>query len=240
MRRRKEQTCIDTFSKDVARQGGYLYSTSDKLSCRLANGRITSAIMELAGDPRPKNILDIGCGDGTYTEMLARDFSSPVVIGIDPSKTAVERAHKLYAGITNLRFQSGSAYCLPYKDQTFELAVLRGVLHHMDNPSLAVRESFRVAKTVIMLEPNGLNPLVKLLERVSPYHREHGEKSYSLSCLRRMVEDAGAGVIKVTFRGFVPMFSPDWYAKFSKQIEPAIEMLLPFACAYIVLRGEKP
>ncbi len=109
----------------------------------------------------------------------------------------------------------------------------------MDNPSLALKETLRVAKTVILLEPNGLNPMLKLLERVSPYHRRHGEKSYLPGHLTAMVEEAGARVTGRTFRGFVPIFSPaDWYARFSKWLEPAIERFLPFACAYCVIRGE--
>lgn len=235
----KETAFIDTFSEDVARDGGYLYSRPDKLSCRLANRRITLAIMELAGDDRPRNILDIGCGDGTYTAEIVDNFPSPRVFGIDPSKTALSRAHGLYSGRGKLCFQVGSAYQLPYKDRAFNLAIIRGVLHHMDNPSAAVKEAMRVAGTVILLEPNGLNPMLKLLERVSPYHRKHGEKSYSPGYLAGLLEEAGARVTRRTFRGFVPMFCPDWFARFSKWLEPVIERFFPFACAYAVMRGEK-
>ncbi len=109
MPRRKEATYIETFSEDVAREGGYLYSTPDRLSCRLANERITRAILELAGDLRPERVLDVGCGDGTYTSELVHELSAPVVFGIDPSKPAVTRP----ASIIPISAISGSRLARP-------------------------------------------------------------------------------------------------------------------------------
>ena len=87
----------------------------------------------------------------------------------------------------------------------------------------ALREALRVAGRVVVVEPNGYNAGLKLLEKVSPYHREHGERSYPARRLDRWSEGMGARVVSRQFVGFVPMFSPDWYVKPAKALEPALE-----------------
>ena len=76
---------------------------------------------------------------------------------------------------------------------------------------------------MVILEPNGLNPGLKVLEKVSRYHREHHERSYSRRKLRGWVEAAGGHVTSDRFAVFVPIFSPEWLAKAMKALEPAVE-----------------
>jgi hypothetical protein len=101
----------------------------------------------------------------------------------------------------------------------------------MDRPREALREALRVAPAIIVSEPNGLNPGLKLFERLSPYHRQHGEKSYTPHTLDRWLKEVG-GVISDRRRvGFVPVFCPDWVARVMKQIEPGVERI-PFISAF--------
>lgn len=94
-----------------------------------------------------------------------------------------------------MTFAVGSASGLPHSDGEFDLAYLRGVLHHMDRPIDALAEALRLAPLIVVVEPNGYNPGLKLLERVSRYHREHGEKSYAPRRLDRWVESVGGTVV---------------------------------------------
>src|SRR5260370_29080502 len=57
---------VDVFDRDALAHGGYLYTNSDRLSCRLATQRSTDAI--LAADCfRGRSVIDLGCGDGFYS-----------------------------------------------------------------------------------------------------------------------------------------------------------------------------
>ena len=76
-----------------------------------------------------------------------------------------------------------------------------------------------------MLEPNGLNPGSKVIEKVSPYHREHNERSYSRWKLRGWYQRAGGKVVEEKYGIFVPMFCPDWMARPMKALEPAVESI---------------
>lgn len=211
----------EAFNRDAACRGGYVYTTNARLSSILANRRLTDAALS-AVDFRGKNVLDIGCGDGTYTVALY-DLGRPAAIhGIDPAEEAVAVACRKING-RPITFSTGSAYALPYDANQFDIAHLRGVLHHMDRPVDALRESLRVARTLVVIEPNGNSPLLKLIERTSRYHIEHQEKSYASRRLDRWVRALDATVLSRQWVGLVPFFCPDWSARILKALEPVVE-----------------
>jgi len=231
---------LDRFKADLADNEGYLYTTNASLSSQLANRRCTAAVLAMA-DFRAKRVIDIGCGDGTYTiELLA--LAQPAnVHGVDVVEQAVLTAR---AKMTDRRltFAVGSASELPYADNSFDIALVRGVLHHMPKAQEALREALRVATTIVVLEPNGYNPGLKLFERFHPYHIAHGEMSYAPKTLDRWISQLGATVQLRTWAGLVPMFCPDKAAIALKRIEPAFEkapLLRAVACAVYVFAASR-
>ena len=162
---------------------------------------------------------------------------------MEPAREAVEVASRR-AGDRNLVFAVGSAYHLPLADDSFDIAYLRGVLHHMSEPVRALREALRVAPRIVVSEPNGYNLGLKVIERCSAYHIEHGEKSYAPRTLDRWVREVGGCVVDRRWVGLVPMFSPDWLASSLKRIEPGLErlpLLRAFGCgsyAFSAVRDE--
>ncbi len=223
---------VRQFCDDIKDNGGYRYTTNAPLSSRMANERLTVASLAVA-DLGGRRALDIGCGDGTYTRELY-DRGRPLCMhGLDPAEAAIEIARR-NTGERKLTFSLGSAYELPFPHDHFDIAYLRGGLHHRDRPENALRESLRVARRTVVIEPNGYSPVLKVLERVSPYHRAHGEKSYSPRLLRRWIGQLGGRVTEARFVGLVPMFAPDLLAKVCKTVEPAVEgtpVVRSVACA---------
>lgn len=231
---------VDPFRTDVLERGGYRYTTDAPLSSRLANERLTLATLEVA-DFAGTRMLDIGCGDGTYTLELARRGLVLEAAGLDPAPEAIEAARRRDPQ-DDVSFRCAGAYELPFEAASFDLAYLRGVLHHMEHPLQALREALRVARRIVVVEPNGHSPALKLLERLSPYHREHGERSYPPGALDRWVAEAGGVVDRRTWAGLVPMFCPELPAAALKRIEPAFErtlLLNRFACAVYVFSARR-
>lgn len=220
---KKQNPSISAFNKDVAEQGGYIYSTHASLSSRIANERLTQVGIEMY-DFHARKVIDIGCGDGVYTIELWDRCQPESITGIDPAEESIKIAREK-AGKRKIEFAIHLADKLPYKDDEFDIAYVRGVLHHMDNPADAIREALRVARNVLVIEPNGYNAGLKVIERVSAYHRKHGEKSYPPRRLKRWVEQYGGRFVKIKYAGFVPMFCPDWLAQTMKWIEPAVEAI---------------
>lgn len=209
------------FNADAESNLGYLYSTNAPLSSQIANQRLTDitlASLQLTG----KKIIDIGCGDGTYTIEIYDKGKAGIITAGDVANKAVALARNR-SGTRRINYHVNSAYEIPFTANTFDVAILRGVLHHLDDPIQALREALRVAKVVWVIEPNGYNPGLKFLEKFSPYHIQHQEKSYSPASLDRWVAALGGQVVKRVWAGFVPMFCPDWMARAMKWIEPVVE-----------------
>lgn len=214
---------VAEFNADIDVNDGYLYSTSNKLSCSMANQRISEAIIDMAGFDG-KRVLDIGCGDGTYTVEILKAGAAEV-LGIDGAENAIKCAERKANNLKKIHFQTADIYKLEKPEKRYDLAVVRGILHHLYEVVAAIEVISRVADEIIILEPNGFNPVLKVLEKVSPYHIEHEEKSYAPTHLDRWFEKCGGKIVDSSYIGLVPMFCPNYFARVLKKIEPIVEAL---------------
>ena len=234
---------VSKFDDDVRQTGSYAY-TSDRLSSRLANAAISRAVAE-ANDWKGKRVLDIGCGDGTYT-LEFPGLGVAEVVGIDPTEVAIEagQAKARNAGLTGeIRFEVGNIYELGslLDEGRFDCIVLRGVLHHLPDAERAIAALSGFKGTIVILEPNGYNPVLKILEKVSRYHIEHEERSFSPRSIRAWLTGSGFHDVSSRVINLVPYFCPDWMAKGLKLIEPVIESLpviRSFSCGQVVIVAE--
>lgn len=235
---------VQKFEEDVKAGGSYEY-TGDRLSSSLANTRISEAIAS-AYDFRGKTILDIGCGDGSYTLQFP-SLGVKMTYGIDPAATAVEAAHKRAEelGVESVvQFQIGNVYDLSefLSANNVDCIVFRGVLHHLPDPQRAIQGLHDFNGAIVVLEPNGYNPVLKIIEKVSTYHIEHEERSFSASLLSKWLKSAGYTDLKVDYCNLVPMFCPDLLAKCCKTFEPIVEKL-PFlkqiGCGQVVITARR-
>lgn len=206
---------VNRFDADVKATGSYAY-TAERLSAQLANGRITEGISS-AYPFSGKRVLDLGCGDGAYTVMFA-SLGVESVLGIDPAATAIEAAARRAeaAGVADrIRFATGNIYELGslLDEDRFDVIVLRGVLHHLPDPARAIAALAGFKGTIIVLEPNGFNPVLKFLEKFSRYHIEHEERSFLPMTIESWLKSAGFEVRQSSVINLVPMFCPDWMAR---------------------------
>jgi len=230
---------VDIFNQDVLTGQGYKYTDENRLSSRLANERMTLAIKAVT-DWQGKTVIDLGCGDGSYTKLIAQ-FGAASVLGVDPAEVAIAKAQEKYVAVANLKFSIGNIYQLDDLQQTFDIAVLRGVLHHLPDAARAVAKAASIAKEVVILEPNGANPLLKVIERLSSYHRDHEEQSFLPSTIRGWCTDAGLIIRQEQFVNLVPFFCPTLLAKVLRAIEPFVEALplvRVIACGQIILKAD--
>jgi SAM-dependent methyltransferase len=214
---------VEAFTRDAAANGGYGYTTGVRLSSRLATQRSTDAVTQTAAFVG-RSVLDVGCGDGFYTTRIW-DLGRPCgLVALDAAETAVRIAASKI-GERPVRFLVADAHRLPFRDDAFDVVLLQSILHHADAPQQLVREALRVASRVVVHEPNGNNLGLKVIERVSKYHLEHREKSYTPRSVRRWFSAAGGTVVSCQFAGFVPMFCPGLLARLMKLLEPLVERL---------------
>jgi len=228
---------VSQFDADVRANQGYLYTTNPRTSSVLANRRLTDVTRAMV-DLRNRRVIDVGCGDGTYVHELFTACAPAAMVGVDASVEAIDKANRAFAR-PGLRFDACSVYELPYEAGSFDVAVVRGLLHHLDDAPRALARIGTLAREVFVIEPNGYNPMLKLIERFSRYHREHGEKSYPPARLRRWIRELGGTIEREQYAGLVPFFCPDWMATALKAIEPAIEAMpaaRQLSCAVFTVR----
>lgn len=231
---------VSKFDADVAATGSYAY-TSDKLSAKMAMGRLTECIIE-SYDFKGKTVLDLGCGDGTYSVMIPA-WGAKEVLGVDPAAVALESAARRAkdAGVADkVSFAVGNIYALEelLGDRRFDVVMLRAMLHHLPDPKKAIECAARFGDAVVIMEPNGYNPVLKVLEKLSRYHVEHEEQSFMPATIKAWCRAAGLKVERSKFINIVVMFCPDWFAKFCKFFEPVVEaipLLRAVACGQVVM-----
>jgi SAM-dependent methyltransferase len=94
--------------------------------------------------PRPGlRWLDVGCGNGAFTEILVERSAPASVQGIDPAEGQLEYARKGPASRL-AQFQQGDAMELPFPDDTYDVAVMPLVIFFVPEPAKGVAEMARV------------------------------------------------------------------------------------------------
>lgn len=95
-----------------------------------------------------KDVLDIACGEGYGSALLARRARS--VVGVDISHEAIAHARKAYPDRSNLRYEQGSATAVPMDAASVDVVVSFETIEHLSQQGEMLAELRRV------LKPDGL------------------------------------------------------------------------------------
>jgi ubiquinone/menaquinone biosynthesis C-methylase UbiE len=92
-------------------------------------------------------LLEVGCGNGYYSEVFRRLSAGVTYLGTDYSDAMIESARKNYP---NEKFEVADATSLPFANSSFDI-VFNGVsLMHISDYGLATREAARVARSYVI------------------------------------------------------------------------------------------
>ncbi|MGA8651445.1 MAG: class I SAM-dependent methyltransferase [Xanthobacteraceae bacterium] len=112
---------------------------------RLANIEGHLRHLPVAGAHR---FLDVGCGSGSMSRLIARSFPEVEVVGVDLREQYLDyaRARAREEGLDNLTFQSGDVFALPFQDASFDLVWSKYLLQWLREPKAALAEFKRVTR----------------------------------------------------------------------------------------------
>lgn len=89
--------------------------------------------------------LDVGCGNGAFTQLIADRCAPASVQGIDPAEGQLVYARARPAARV-AEFRQGDAMALPFPDAAFDVAVMPLVIFFVPDPALGVAEMARVVR----------------------------------------------------------------------------------------------
>jgi ubiquinone/menaquinone biosynthesis C-methylase UbiE len=119
------------------------------LETRGADPRQQAMRQEFLADlPFPTNalVLDVGCGTGVLTRVLARRPGISAVVGVDPAPSLLARARELAVDLPNLTFEQADGRSLPFAEHEFDVVIFDSTLSHVTSPERALTEAFRVLR----------------------------------------------------------------------------------------------
>src|SRR5215468_6024675 len=89
--------------------------------------------------------IDVGCGNGAFTELLVERCAPTLVNGIDPSEAQLDFARKRLAA-RQAKFDLGDAMALPFPADEFDGAIMALVIFFVPDPAKGVAEMARVVR----------------------------------------------------------------------------------------------
>jgi SAM-dependent methyltransferase len=126
------------------------------------------------GEVSGKRVLDLGCGHGMASVVLAR--RGAIVAGIDLSNGYVEEARRrAIANEVIADYQQADAEHLPFADHTFDAVWGSAILHHLDlcQTGAELRRVLKPGGIAVFCEPWGGNPFLEFARKYIPYPGKH-------------------------------------------------------------------
>lgn len=144
----QDMTALElVLQKRKDRTRAYFDSLAGKFGREYVPGRSWKGLAEaLLWLMPPLEIADLGAGEGTFSQLLARRAKR--VVAVDNSEKMVAYGAKVAAenGVSNLEYRQGDLENLPIESESVDLAFFSQSLHHAAHPERAVAEAWRILR----------------------------------------------------------------------------------------------
>ncbi|HTP66621.1 MAG TPA: methyltransferase domain-containing protein [Geobacteraceae bacterium] len=168
---------------------GYSQRESDRLNDQA--GTLAELLHNDTVYPPGSTVLEVGCGVGAQTVILARNCPKARFTAIDISRTSIEAAKALLARekITNVSFENADIFELPYKAETFDHVFVCFVLEHLRNP---VEALLRLKK---VLKKEGTLTVIEGDHGSTFFHPEGRAAQQAINCLIHLQARLGGNTL---------------------------------------------
>ena len=221
--------------------GSYMRWRSSRLG--LITDRLEQALLlELVGHVAGGMLLDVGCGDGTLSVVLAQQGAR--VTGLDPDPVMVAAARqRARRGDVPLTIVEGKGEALPFRSEAFDAALALASLCFVHDAARAIAEMARVLKPGgrLVIGDLGRWSLWAMQRRIrgrrgNPVWRAATFRTAAE--LRSFIEAAGLEVTAVRGAIFYPPCA--CAAQLLAPIDNPLGRATTFGAAFIVVSARKP
>jgi len=107
--------------------------------------RVGAIFIDWLALPAGLKWIDVGCGNGAFTELIVERCAPNEVRGIDPSEAQLNFARNR-SGVRLAKFDHGDAMALPFPGDTFDVAIMALVIFFVPDPAKGAAEMKRVVR----------------------------------------------------------------------------------------------
>jgi ubiquinone/menaquinone biosynthesis C-methylase UbiE len=155
---------------------------------RIIDRREKQAVLDALGPVEDKRVLEIACGTGRFTVMLAERGAD--IIGLDISEPMLQQGREKAraAGVTDhLEWMRGDAARLPFPDDHFDIVFAMRFFHLADTPAAFLEEMARVSRERVFFDTFNRFSTRSLYTWALPM----GSRLYSSREVDRLLSDTG-------------------------------------------------
>lgn len=131
-----------------------------------ADDILLEGIPGFLGDLRGKQVLEIGCGEGLLSVLLAKSGARVVSFDISHISMVVAKRRADVNGVEIFPLVSAGEF-LPFPPDSFDIVFGTAILHHLD-PRVGGGEIYRVLRKggkAAFSEPMGMNPVLTFVRQ---------------------------------------------------------------------------
>ena len=156
------------------------------------------------------SILDLGCGEGSLTNMISNHCKS--IVGIDYSKNLIENAKKKYALKSNLFFLHKDILTIDkyLEEHKFDIIILSHILEHIDDPREFLIKLKQSSKFIFIevpdFESNILNIVKKKLSLGINYTDDDHVFEYDRLFIENLLKKINLNILHTDFKHGVMRF----------------------------------